>query len=115
MKSIFIALLFTILSKFSFTQNQVNETHFFGQCLLTINDETLFNQLQEELKKNPYVYLVRLDWNTKRVFILTKDVSVFTENDLKSWFGPYGDALKCIQTGVHGVDVVNQFPFTECN
>ena len=104
------------MSNCSFAQNQTtNPTHFFGQYLLELDDEVAFNQLQEDLRANPYVQVVRLDWNTKRAFILTKDIASYSEEDMRAWFGVYSNAVKCVQTGLHGVDPIKPYPFTDCN
>lgn len=88
---------------------------YFAQCMLSIEDETAFRTLEENLRANPNVSIVRLDWYSKRAFLLTKELTAFSQSDFTAWLGEYADDASCIQVGVHGVDQVNPYPFTNCD
>lgn len=87
---------------------------YFAQCMLDIEDEATFTNLESELRLNPYVQVVRLDWISKRAFLLTKDLSTFSIEQFRSWLGENATNASCIQVGLHGVDPVNPYPFTNC-
>jgi hypothetical protein len=116
MKSILTILLLTATSFWGFSQTTVQQSapQYFAQCMLTITDEAQFNELQEDLRQNPYVALVRLDWHTKRAFLLSKDITSLDETQFLSWLGVYASNATCIQVGLHGIDQVKPYPFTDC-
>ncbi len=87
---------------------------YFAQCMLDIDDQTTFQNLESELRLNPYVQVVRLDWISKRAFLLTKDLSSFSIEQFRSWLGEHATNASCIQVGLHGTDPVNPYPFTNC-
>lgn len=117
MKNLIIIVWLMIGSGFtSFAQEGVQAApKYFAQCMLSIEDETEFRTLEENLRANPNVSIVRLDWYSKRAFLLTKEINTFSESDFSAWLGEYADDASCIQVGVHGVDQVNPYPFTNCD
>ena len=109
-----------MISSVSFAQSDVdlstqNDLSLFAQGLFSISTKVEMETLENELKEMSYTRIVRLDWNTQRFFILTKDISDLTELELRSWFQEYGGDLNCIQIGIHGLDEMNTYPFTNCN
>ena len=111
-------LLFVVLLVFAstnvFSQTPPNETTLFAQCMIDIDNESEIKALEIEIKKNPYVQIVRVDFYSKRVFLLTKGIEQLTEQNLISWFSQYSDKVRCVQIGVHGGDIVKPFPFEGC-
>ncbi len=110
-------LYFTFVLIFSFSgksQTQANETHFFGQCLVNSLTNQEMIDLEINLRQNPFVQVARVDALSKRVFILTKDVTSFSAQDFQSWLGDFSSASTCSQIGLYGVDQINPFPFTNC-
>ncbi len=95
------------------TQNPTN-TRLFAQCIFDISDRNEMLTLQNEIRNNPNIEMVRLDYNTQRALIITANLEELSELDFVSWFGTHGSTLNCIQIGVYGVDVMNQYPFTNC-
>jgi hypothetical protein len=114
MKYLIVIICFFGLSFASNAQESSQTPKYFAQCMLDINDEPAFHALEESLRSNPYVSVVRLDWSTKRAFLVTKDLTSFTQTEFSSWLGEYADQATCIQVGLHGVDQVNPYPFTNC-
>ena len=112
MKTI-LTSLFLVVMTISFGQTQQTPT-LFAQCMFDIQDQQEMQTLETELKMHPYTNIVRLDWHTQRAFVLTMGLNDLTEEDFRSWFGDYGESLTCIQIGVHGIDVVNPYPFENC-
>jgi hypothetical protein len=96
------------------TTSSVSDTHFFAQCKLTMSNQAAFDSLQLDLASNPYVSVVRVDFYSKRLFLLTKNITSYTEPQFLSWLGAYMTNATCIQIGVHGVDAVKPYPFTDC-
>lgn len=110
---LFLVGFVLVLSSFS-AYSQQSETHFFAQCMLTIDNQEDFNDLTASLQANPYVKVVRLDWISKRLFLLTKDINELPLETFKSWLGIYDTKANCIQIGLHGTDLVNPYPFVNC-
>jgi hypothetical protein len=110
--------LFTLFIAFSvqlgYSQN-AQAPKFFAQCIMDITTLQQVDELTLILRGNPYVEIARVDWPTKRVFILTKNITAFTETNFNAWLGSFSSAASCIQVGLHGIDVVNPFPFINCN
>ncbi len=112
-----LLLLFAlILSGIAYSQvsQQASETHLFAQGIFDLQSEDEMRDLQSEMQQNPNIEVVRLDHHSGRFFILTRNINTLTEAELRSWFGSYGTLPGCIQIGVHGVDMVKPFPFTDC-
>jgi len=111
---LFLVVLVLMLTSFVTYSQQQGETNFFAQCMLTIDNQEEFNDLTAVLQANPYVKVVRLDWISHRLFLLTKDIDELPLETFKSWLGVYDTKAACIQIGLHGTDVVNPYPFVNC-
>ena len=88
--------------------------NLFAQCLFTVETEEEMLELENELRELEYTTLVRLDWNTQRAFILIENLDQLTEENFMSWFGEYSETITCIQIGVHGMEEIHSYPFTNC-
>lgn len=104
----------SFVSKAQTPQTVEPEPRYFAQCMLDIQDESVFFQLEADLRANPNVGVARLDWVTKRAFLVTKDLTSFSREQFESWLGEQASNATCIQVGLHGVDQVNPYPFTNC-
>lgn len=113
MKLILVTAIMLLTVQFSFSQQQSN-THFFAQCLLNIEDQSVLTSLEEDLKLMPFVKVVRVDIPTKRLFLLTQNLEEISIESFKSWLGSHSESASCIQVGLHGTDVVQPYPFTNC-
>jgi hypothetical protein len=87
---------------------------FFGQCMIEISTAEEMAQLQATMKENPYIKIVRLDYNTQRAFVLTQNLESLTEDNLVSWFNEYADKVRCVQVGLYGIDAMDPYPFKNC-
>lgn len=67
------------------------------------------------MRDHPNVQIIRLDFNTQRAFVLTKDTDQLTEEEFRSWFGDFSASVKCMQIGVYGIDEIDQYPFENCD
>ena len=103
-----------MLCSFGSYSQQQSETVFFAQCMLTIDNQEDFNELTAILQANPYVKVVRLDWISHRLFLITKDINQLSLETFKSWLGAIDSKSECIQIGLHGTDLVNPYPFVNC-
>lgn len=108
-----ILLSFLVLSSLTFAQ-QTNGSTFFGQCMIDLQSQEEARDLETQMRENPYIKVVRLDYSTQRAFILTNPLSELSETDFISWFADHSDELRCVQVGRHGVDMVNPYPFEGC-
>jgi hypothetical protein len=93
---------------------QQDDLVLFAQCVFIIQDETMLRSAESEIREHPNVKMVRLDQNTQRAFILTKDLQQLSEQELRSWFGEYSESVKCIQIGVYGLEKIDHYPFENC-
>lgn len=96
------------------TTIESNNSVLFAQCLFSIESQDEMLALEQDMRNNPYVSVVRLDWHTQRAFILTKNIDALSNADLVSWFGSFANTITCIQIGTYGTDKVNPYPFTNC-
>jgi hypothetical protein len=111
MKNLILAFI-VLLSIQAFGQQS---NAFFGQCLIEIQTKEEMAELETAMRENPYARVVRLDYNTQRAFVLTKDIETFSEADFTSWFGEYSEKVRCIQVGRQGIDMIKPYPFTDCD
>ena len=114
MKRILFSLLFLLTVSNASAQQVQPETTLFAQCMIDLTNQTELAQLEVEMKNNPYVKNVRLDYNTKRVFVLTKGIDQLNEGQFISWFNSHSALVRCVQIGTFGVDTVKPFPFEGC-
>jgi hypothetical protein len=113
MKNIVLIGLFFIGLTVS-AQTNVSQVNLFGQCMIEIATAEEMKTLELEMKSNPYIKVVRLDYNTQRAFILTKGIDQLSEDQFSSWFSNYANKVRCIQIGRHGIDQVKPYPFEGC-
>lgn len=109
-----LILLFMLFFNFMIF-SQSSDINLFAQCKFEIKDQKKLKELEEKIKNNPNVKIVRLDFVSQRSFIITKNISNLTEEQFLSWFENYSDLVSCIQIGIYGVDKINPFPFTNCS
>lgn len=116
MKILLGLLLTCSLSFASFGQQASEETdvRLFGQCLFSISSQAELDALTNDIYSNPNIEMVRLDLNTQRALVITANLTSLSESDFQSWFGAHSSTISCIQIGVYGVDVMQQYPFTNC-
>ena len=108
-----LSILLMMAINASFAQSETNEV-YFAQCMMDIQDQSVMVEIEEAIRNNPKVNIVRLSYDMQYAFLMTNDIESLTETEFRSWFGAHGQALTCVQIGVDGVDERNQFPFTNC-
>jgi hypothetical protein len=117
MKNLLLGLVFAMGTFWVNAQSAASQTttpSFFAQCLVNVGNQNELTALENQLRAIPYVSVVRVDVPTSRLFLTTRDLSSFTANEFSSWMGTYATSYSCLQIGLHGVDPVNPFPFTNC-
>jgi len=114
MKYLLVILTLLGLTLTARAQNTAEEPVYFAQCMINMDDQTAFTQLEQSLRDNPYVKVVRLDWISKRAFLLTKELDSFSKEQFTSWLGEHSGTATCIQVGLYTVDPINPYPFTNC-
>ena len=112
--NLLLSVLFTCISYAYLAQAPVTQDKLFAQGMFEIDSPSEILETEAAIRLHPNVAVVRLDSYSNRFFILTKNISSLTDADLRSWFGAHAADLDCIQIGVHGIDEVNSFPFTNC-
>ena len=98
------------------TENKITytDTRLFAQCMFDIPNQSVIQELQNEMYDNPNIEMVRLDYHTQRALIITANIEELTKKDFISWFGEYASTVSCIQIGVYGVDIMQPYPFINC-
>ncbi|MNK60523.1 hypothetical protein D3C87_796570 [compost metagenome] len=117
MKNLLLGIAFamgTFLCSAQATNSQSNTSAFFAQCMVDLNNESELTALENQLRAIPYVSIVRVDLPSHRLFLTTKDIQSFTVTEFASWMGAYASSYSCLQIGLHGVDPVKPYPFTNC-
>lgn len=110
----FIAVL-CISTTFAQNNNQTSEVRLFAQCMFSITDQSELDQLTVDFYNNhPEIEMVRFDVLTQRALVITTGISSLSNSDFISWFEQYSGTVSCVQIGVYGVDVMNSYPFTNC-
>lgn len=114
---LFTSFLVVMIFHLGYSQTIVpaDQTTFFAQCMIDLDSPQQAEELALNLRENPYVKIVRVDWPTKRVFLITENIVEFTIDSFISWLGEFSLLSSCIQVGLHGVDQVNPYPFVNCN
>lgn len=118
MKIVLLSFIFALGTFWGMAQNsasQANAPSFFAQCMVNVDNQNELTLLENQLRAIPYVSVVRVDIPTHRLFLVTKDISTFTSTEFISWMGTYSTVYSCLQIGLHGVDPVNPYPFTNCS
>ncbi|MDG1148217.1 MAG: hypothetical protein P8N52_07940 [Crocinitomicaceae bacterium] len=112
-----ISLVAVLCLSQSYAQTQTTnytDTRLFAQCMFDISDQSEMQALQNEMYNNPNIEMVRLDYHTQRALIITANLETLSRADFISWFDEYAYTIHCVQIGVHGIDVMNPYPFTNC-
>jgi hypothetical protein len=114
MKLIFFCFLvssfFTDVSYGQATNNQ----RYFVQSMVS---EAFHNpeELANELRTNPYVYVVRYDQHTRGLLVVTKEIDfVLTTDVFFSWAAERSQYVNCVRVGLQSVDAHLPFPLTNC-
>ncbi len=105
--------LFMLITSFAFSQESTSSV-LFAQCYFNISDRAEMLSIETEMKNHANAKMVRLDFETQRAFILTKNLNSLSTEELTSWFAEYGGSINCVQIGVYGVDPMEKYPFTNC-
>lgn len=91
-----------------------SQEKFFVQVVLVDSENSIFTEIETELRNNPYVYMVRFDKITNGLFVVTKDIQVLTRLVFESWMGDHESLIKCYRDGIHGTDTVLPFNSNFC-
>lgn len=112
-----VTMFAMMLLSSSYAQTQANgqtNVRLFAQCMISITDQSEMDALTNEMYNNPNIEMVRLDMNTQRALVITANLTQLTADEFKSWFGAYESSVYCVQIGVQGVDVMDPYPFSNC-
>lgn len=109
------AILLVVSCLLFFSSYGQEEVRLFAQGVFQVEDTEAILTTESAIRSNPNVSIVRLDPYSKRFFIITQNLNQLSEETLKNWFGTYAESVHCIQIGIHGVDAINTFPFSNCD
>jgi hypothetical protein len=94
------------------TQNTEN---FFVQVMLTKCNSDIYDQIEADLKDNPYIRLVRLDRHTKGLIVGTQNIQELNQSVFEAWLGEHSDKITCYYQGIHGVHTMHAFNEQFCS
>lgn len=115
MRHILVAfMLMTFFSTFGQIETFVYET-FFIQIKLSSADDLTYSQIEQDLKNNPHIGLIRLDKLSNGLIIGTKNLSSLTREDAESWLGEHSALIECYYQGIHGVQTMYAFNEEFCS
>ena len=107
----YILCYFLLFAGTSFGQAK----QFFAQAELKIQDKTLIKQIEEEIREQPGVWMIRIDNFNGNVLLYTTEAPYFTMEEFKALFGSHADKLHCPYIGVVRQDMIKPFPFKDCH
>lgn len=87
---------------------------YFGQAMIDTKDEKLINEIQSQIRKNPSIKVIRIDPLSRQIFLITNELTSWSESDFMSIFGENSTKLSCLFIGVYGKDQIRKFPFKDC-
>ena len=114
MKNLLLGIFLLFITTNAFSQTSNSETVLFAQSMIQVDNAEEMLTLETEMRSNPYIKVIRLDYSTQRCFILTQNLDELSEENFISWFNQYSDKVRCIQICRQGIDVVKPYPFEGC-
>ncbi|MEJ6686254.1 MAG: hypothetical protein QNK70_03115 [Crocinitomicaceae bacterium] len=109
-KSIILSL-FILVTTFSFGQ-EINK--YFAQAHFRTDDVALIKDVEESIRAQAGIWMVRIDPTNGNVLIFTGELPYLTEEELLNLFGDYADLIACPYIGIVRVDEIKTFPFDSC-
>ena len=107
--------LLLFVSSISFSQTSVEKKTFFVQCALTNLTAENYIQLENQLKANSAIFVIRVDPLSNTLFLLTQERESFSVTDFDVWMGAFAQNSSCLNIGIRGVDVIKPNPKQGCD
>ena len=111
MLKLILPLLFFLLS-FSSIGQELNR--YFAQGKFNTKDTELIDSVEQAIKNQAEIYMIRIDRNNGNVLIFTTDLPFLTEEEFKSLFGTHAHLITCPFIGIVRQDAFRTFPFDDC-
>lgn len=87
---------------------------YFAQAHFVSNDKELIKSLEQSIRQQPGIWMVRIDALNGNVLIYTTETPFFTEEEFLDLFGEYASKINCPYIGVVRQDLIKPFPFKDC-
>jgi hypothetical protein len=116
-KLIFLSFILSYFSTNAQESNSVSNStavSYFAQAMYNYTTDEALMVLESNLKTNPYVKLIRLDKNSKTLFLITKDVNEFDLSILEAWLTTEHESVSCVHIGIYGLDELKNYPNEAC-
>ncbi len=97
-----------------FSSNAQNLKEYFGQAVFHSDDKQLITSVEEKIRANDRIKLVRIDPTNGNVLLFTKPLESWGIDDLSALFEQYSDKLGCLYVGINRKDSFKTFPFEDC-
>ena len=87
---------------------------YFAQAHFVTEDKELIKSVEQSIRQQPGIWMVRIDSFNGNVLIYTTELPFFTEDELRELFGEHASKLTCPFIGVVRQDLIKPFPFKDC-
>jgi len=111
MLKLIFPILFFLLS-FSSIGQELNR--YFAQGKFNTKDTELIDSVEQSIKNQAEIYMIRIDRSNGNVLIFTTDLPFLTEEEFKSLFGTHAHLITCPFIGIVRQDAFRTFPFDDC-
>ena len=110
-----IRLYFLVLFTFILSLGSKAQTkQYFAQAHFVSEDKELIKSIEQSIRQQPGIWMVRIDAYNGNVLIYTTETPFFTEDELLGLFGEYASKVTCPYIGVVRQDLIKPFPFKDC-
>ena len=111
MLKLIFPIIFFLLS-FSSIGQELNR--YFAQGKFNTKDTELIDSVEQAIKNQAEIYMIRIDRSNGNVLIFTTDLPFLTEEEFKSLFGTHAHLISCPFIGIVRQDAFRTFPFDDC-
>jgi hypothetical protein len=111
MRNLIVLFLLSFLSLNSFGQD-LNK--YFAQGHFNTNDQALIKSVEQSIKEQPGIWMVRIDPTNGNVLVFTTELPFWTKEEFVTLFGMHSALLNCPFVGIVRQDDFKTFPFDDC-
>ena len=111
MRNLIVLFLLSFLSLNSFGQ-ELNK--YFAQGHFNTTDPALIKSVEQSIKEQPGIWMVRIDPTNGNVLVFTTELPFWTKEEFVMLFGMHSELLNCPFIGIVRQDDFKAFPFHDC-
>ena len=111
MRNLIVLFLLSFLSLNSFGQ-ELNK--YFAQGHFNTTDQALIKSVEQSIKEQPGIWMVRIDPTNGNVLVFTTELPFWTKEEFVMLFGMHSELLNGPFIGIVRQDDFKAFPFDDC-